>query len=390
MIASNATIGIVGAGTMGSGIALVAAQNGHSVIVFDSRNQGLLNAQSFWKQNLEKLVEKNKLTKDQSESILLRLKTVDSIDQLSGCSLVIEAAVEAADVKAKIFEELEKACAVGAILATNTSSLSVTSIAASCKNPERIAGLHFFNPATIMPLVEVIPALQSKDGIVNDLVSLMKSWSKVPVIAKDTPGFIVNRIARPFYGEAIRIYEEGLADFATIDHAMKTIGRFKMGPFELMDLIGNDVNFSVTKTVWEQMFFDGRYTPSITQKRLFEAGHFGRKSGRGYYNYQGSAALPTPSEDSELHQRIFMRIISMLINEAVHALHCNVASVEDIELAMLRGVNYPAGLLEWCNRLGADKVYAEVKSLHDVYLEERYRPSPLLRKHAIEKKLFNV
>lgn len=213
----------------------------------------------------------------------------------------------------------------------------------------------------------------------------MRAWGKTPVTCKDTPGFIVNRVARPFYGEAIRIFEEGIADMATIDRAMKSVGGFRMGPFELMDLIGNDINFTVTKTVWECFFFDPRYRPSITQQRQVEAGWLGRKSGRGYYDYRPEnqpASVQVPNDDPALSRAIVDRILVMLINEAVDALHCGLATREDIDLAMTKGVNYPKGLLQWCEELGAQVVLARLEGLQHRYGEDRYRPSPLLRAWA--------
>jgi 3-hydroxybutyryl-CoA dehydrogenase len=322
------------------------------------------------------------MTSEQSDEIYSRVTKADNLSAFVSCDLVIEAIVEDLSVKQKVFFELETIVSKDAILASNTSSLSITSIASSCKHPERIIGIHFFNPATILPLVEIIPAIQTNSAIVEPCRALIESWKKIPVIAKDTPGFIVNRIARPFYGEAIRIYEEGIADFATIDWAMKEIGGFKMGPFELMDLIGNDVNYKVTETVWTQLFFDPKYRPSLTQKRLYEAGYFGRKSGRGYYSYQEGAVNPEPKKDTELGRMIFYRIICMLINEAADALQFNIASKKDIELAMTKGVNYPKGLLAWADELGIDKVTLQLEELQFKYAEDRYRVSPVLKQYT--------
>ena len=230
--------------------------------------------------------------------------------------------------------------------------------------------------------------MQTGKELPEYMYQLMKQWGKAPVVAKDTPGFIVNRVARPFYGEALRIMEEGIADMATIDEAMTVLGGFRMGPFTLMDYIGHDVNYVVTETVFQSFFYDARYKPSFSQKRLLEAGWLGRKSGRGFYNYtSGSAPLPTV-QDKALQQQIMERIVFMLINEAVDAFYWQVASKEDIDQAMTKGVNYPKGLLQWCDELGADYVLAGLESLYSHYREDRYRPSPLLRKHGIEKRRF--
>ena len=214
-------------------------------------------------------------------------------------------------------------------------------------------------------------------------MQLMKAWGKIPVQCKDTPGFIVNRVARPFYGEAIRIFEEGIADMATIDEAMRGAG-FKMGPFELMDLIGNDINFAVTKSVFEAFFFDPRYKPSITQQRQVESGRLGRKTGRGFYNYAAGATMPEPVASDTLHRTISERIVVMLMNEAVDALHLNVANAEDLDLAMTKGVNYPKGLLAWADEWGAERCLTALEALQTEYSEDRYRPSPLLRRKVRE------
>ena len=237
-----------------------------------------------------------------------------------------------------------------------------------------------------MPLVEIIPAVQTSENTLNKAKSIIDSWKKETVVAKDTPGFIVNRVARPFYGEAIKIYEEGVADFATIDWALKEIGGFRMGPFQLMDYIGNDINYTVTETVFSSFYFDSRYKPSFTQKRMMEAGYLGRKSGRGYYNYANE--MPEANEDRELGKKILWRILAMLINEAADALFLKIATKEDIDLAMTKGVNYPKGLLSWADEIGIENVLQQLEDLQAEYGEDRYRPSPLLKRMAKENKTF--
>ncbi|MCB0698283.1 MAG: 3-hydroxybutyryl-CoA dehydrogenase [Chitinophagales bacterium] len=377
----DSIIGVIGAGAMGSGIAQVAAMAGHNVVLFDTNEAALDKSRVGLEKVLSRLVEKGKI--ESVASITSKYTYASDLSAFRECSLVIEAIIENLDVKKKVFAEVEHVVSADCVLASNTSSLSVTSIAAACKSAERVLGLHFFNPAPLMALVEVVPAVQSDDAIVQECKALMNEWKKVPVIAKDTPGFIVNRVARPFYGEAIRMMEEGIADAATIDWAMTEIGGFRMGPFTLTDYIGHDVNYVVTETVFQSFFYDPRYKPSFSQKRLLEAGWLGRKSGRGFFNYAEGAVQLEANKDETLGRNIVERIVAMLINEAVDALHLNIASAQDLELAMTKGVNYPKGLLAWCDEWGADKVLNILDGLYNEYHEDRYRASVLLRRAAI-------
>ncbi|MCB9223379.1 MAG: NAD(P)-binding domain-containing protein [Crocinitomicaceae bacterium] len=381
-------ISILGAGSMGSGIAQVAAQSGHQVVLADTKQDQLEKAKSSLEKIMGKLVEKGKMTAEEAKTIQNRINYSIDINDFEGSGLVIEAIVENLDIKKQVFEQFESIVHDDCILATNTSSLSVASIAAACKKADRVIGIHFFNPAPLMPLVEIIPAVQTSAETTKISRDLIDSWGKVTVLAKDTPGFIVNRVARPFYGEALRIYEEGVADFATIDWAMTELGEFRMGPFTLMDYIGNDVNYTVTESVFAAFYYDPRYKPSFTQKRHSEAGWYGRKSGRGYYNYAEGAVLPEPNKDEVLGHKILNRILVMLINEAVDAVFLNIASPEDVDLAMTKGVNYPKGLLKWADEIGLEKVLADLETLHHEYGEDRYRPSVLLRRMVREKKNF--
>ncbi len=381
---NNMIIGIIGSGAMGAGIAQVAAMAGHKVVVYDNNTAALDKAKNSLTATLQKLQEKRKIAN--AAEIIGRFSFANDVAAFAGCGLVIEAIVEKLEIKKAVFTEVEKVVSADCVLASNTSSLSITSIAAACKNPSRVIGLHFFNPAPVMALVEIIPAIQTKSTLVPAAVDLMKEWGKTPVIAKDTPGFIVNRVARPFYGEAIRIYEEGIADMATIDWAMTEIGGFRMGPFTLMDYIGHDVNYVVTETVFQSFFYDPRYKPSFSQKRLLEAGWLGRKSGKGFYNYAEGSTLPEPNKDMVLGTEIFERILAMLINEAADALYLNIASANDLEIAMTKGVNYPKGLLQWCNEWGPDKCLEKLDNLYHLYHEDRYRASALLRKQAMGNK----
>ena len=381
-------IGVVGCGTMGSGIAQVAATAGHQVFVYDKNSEQIYKASEKLKKIMARLVEKGKYSQEDADGIVERVKFVDDLSVFSNCGLVIEAIIENIEIKHTLFKELEAVVGKGCILASNTSSLSVASIASVLENPERAIGLHFFNPAPLMPLVEVVPCVQTRDGLADECKKMMEDWGKSPAIVKDTPGFIVNRVARPFYGEALRIYEEGIADFATIDWAMTTLGGFRMGPFTLMDYIGNDVNYVVTETVFASFYYDQRYKPSFTQKRHAEAGFLGRKSGRGYFDYSEDASMPEANKDEALGQEILNRILAMLINEAVDAVFWNIASKEDIDLAMTKGVNYPKGLLAWADEIGLESVLQTLEKLQEQFGEDRYRPSYLMKKMVKEGKKF--
>jgi 3-hydroxybutyryl-CoA dehydrogenase len=381
-------IGIIGAGTMGSGIAQVAATAGCKVKLFDTNRNALEKAENTLEKILNRLVEKGRIDAAEKTRIQQNIQYVDSLSAFSNADLTMEAIVENLDVKKKVFQELEQIVPTDCIIASNTSSLSIASIAAALEKPERCIGIHFFNPAPLMKLVEVIPAIQTSAEVLRLSVETIKNWGKTVAIAKDTPGFIVNRVARPFYGEALRIYEEGIADFATIDKAMKTVGGFRMGPFELMDFIGNDVNYTVTETVFKAFYYDPRYKPAFTQKRFAEAGYLGRKSGKGYYDYSEESKKPEPLDDEGLQKKIFDRVLVMLINEAADALFWNIASAEDIDNAMTKGVNYPKGLLAWADEKGVEWCVEKMDALYDEYHEDRYRCSPLLRKMNRENQTF--
>ena len=380
-------VSVIGAGTMGVGIAQIAATNGYEVCLFDAFDGAIKNAQQQLTNILNRLVEKEKITETKKIEILAKIYFSKDLKDIKGSGLVIEAIIEDLKIKQKLFSDIEKLVDEKCIIASNTSSLSIASIGSACKKAERVIGIHFFNPAPLMPLVEIIPAVQTSEETLKSAKAMIDSWGKVTVVVKDTPGFIVNRVARPFYGESLRIYEEGIADFATIDWALKEIGGFKMGPFELMDYIGNDINYTVTETVFTSFYFDQRYKPSFTQKRMMEAGFLGRKSGRGYYDYS-LENLPKANEDRELGKKILWRVLSMLINEAADALFLKIASREAIDLAMTKGVNYPKGLLAWADEIGINNVLKQLEDLQKEYGEDRYRPSPLLKNMVKENKTF--
>lgn len=373
-------IGIIGAGTMGIGIAQVAATAGCKVVVYDAQAPQIDKALSGLEKTLQKLVEKAKISQGKATEIRNNISKAENLQGLKNSDLVIEAIIENKEIKTKVFTELENYVSEDCIIGSNTSSISITSLGAELKKPERFIGIHFFNPAPLMPLVEVIPSLLTEKSLAEKIYDLMKEWGKMPVIAKDIPGFIVNRIARPYYGEGLRIVEENIATPEQVDEAMRTLGNFKMGPFELMDLIGVDVNFAVTTTVYKDYFYDPKYKPSLLQQRMSEAKLHGRKTGKGFYDYSEGAEKPDAQKDDALYQQIFLRIISMLINEAVEAKRLGVANDEDIELAMQKGVNYPKGLLSWGKEIGYSKISETLQSLYEEYQEERYKQSPLLKK----------
>jgi 3-hydroxybutyryl-CoA dehydrogenase len=382
------SIGILGAGSMGSGIAQVAAAAGNQVVICDHLTPALNKCSKNLQATLKKLVEKGKLNDADAYALNSRIKYTDHMSEFRGCDMVIEAIVEDMEAKQVAFRSMEAIVEDDTIIASNTSSLSISAMGAPLRHPERVIGIHFFNPAPLMRLVEIIPAIQTSDTILEKARKTVEGWGKTTVVAQDTPGFIVNRVARPYYGESLRILEEGIADISTIDWAMREIGGFKMGPFELMDFIGNDINYTVTATVFEAFYYDPRYKPSFTQKRLMDAHYWGRKSGRGFYDYREGAVQPEPHKDEALGKTIVRRVVAMLINEAAEAYYLRVATRDDIELAMTQGVNYPKGLLHWADEIGIEELVNTLDTLYVEYLEDRYRCCPLLRKMVREGRTF--
>jgi 3-hydroxybutyryl-CoA dehydrogenase len=385
-LGTGGVVGVVGAGAMGSGIAQVAAAAGHRVVLGDVNAAAVERAHDGMRRSLARDVEKGRLERAAADATIARVSGAGDLgagfDRYAACGIVIEAVLEDLAVKRALFTALERVVGDDCILATNTSSLSIAAIGGQCRRPGRVVGVHFFNPAPVMPLVEIVPAITTDAEVRARATSLLTAWKKVTVVATDTPGFIVNRVARPYYGESLRLLEEGVADAPTIDWAMRELGGFRMGPFELMDFIGNDVNYAVTQSVFEGFFHDPRYKPAITQRRLVEAGLYGRKRERGYYDYHDGATRPEPTKDETLGRAIVDRVVAMLVNEAVDAVYLRVASPRDIETAMTRGVNYPRGLLAWGDEIGAATVLARLEALQAEYGEDRYRPSPLLRRRV--------
>jgi 3-hydroxybutyryl-CoA dehydrogenase len=381
-------VGVLGSGSMGSGIAQVAATAGHNVVLVDNNPEALNSAKSKLQKIMNRLIEKGRLDAQNAADIQERISYELSMDAFASCGLVIEAIIEDLDIKKTVFRRLEEIVSSDCLIASNTSSLSISAIGSALEKANRFLGIHFFNPAPLMKLVEIIPALQTSDSNLILARETINSWSKITVLAKDTPGFIVNRIARPFYSEALRMYDEGIADFATIDWALTEIAGFRMGPFTLMDYIGNDINYKVTETVYASFFYDGRFMPSFTQKRLADSGYYGRKAGRGYYDYSEGAEMPLANKDMDLGKQIADRVVVMLINLAADTLFMQVANESDIDLAMTKGVNYPKGLLAWANELGLQNCVDKLDALYDEYREERYRCCPLLRRMARDGQTF--
>lgn len=382
------TATVVGAGAMGSGIAQVLAQAGVRVNVYDTKDEALERAMQKMQATMDRLVEKGTFTSERAADILGHITPILYLREASDSDLVIEAIYENLEAKRSVFKTLDDVVSEGCILATNTSSLSIAAISAGVKNPARVIGLHFFNPAPLMPLVEIVPSLATDPQVLARCVASVAAWGKTGVVAKDSPGFIVNRVARPYYAEAMNILEEGLADVPTIDWAMTELAGFRMGPFALMDLIGHDVNYTVTETVWTQFYYSPRFRPNLSQKRLLEAGWLGKKTGRGFYDYRDGAHAQTPTKDTTLGEAIVHRILALLINEAADAIYRGIASPADLETAMTKGVNYPKGLLAWGQEWGFDRAEATLRALHSRTGDPRYFPNPLLQDWAAKAPTF--
>jgi 3-hydroxybutyryl-CoA dehydrogenase len=383
-------IGILGAGTMGAGIAQVAAERGIETVVHDPVDGAYQRAHERIAGFLARKVEKGQLDAAGAGAALTRLRAAGSIEELAAADLVVEAIPEDLDLKRDAFRRLDAAAERGTILATNTSSLSVAVIASATGHPERVAGMHFFNPVPLMALIEVVAGPLTNSSVAAATMAAAQRLGKTPVLVADTPGFIVNRVARPYYLEAMRVLADGVAGVDEIDAAMRDAG-FRMGPFELIDTIGADVNLAVSESVYEAFKHEPRYRPESVQRLVVEAGRLGRKSGAGFYDYaaDGSRGMPWAGlplgpfpDGAGSGEQISSRVVATLVNEAASAVADGVAEPESIDTAMRLGANYPAGPLEWGERIGLPRVVEILDRLAAQTPDGSYQVVPLLRSLA--------
>ncbi|QIN78753.1 3-hydroxybutyryl-CoA dehydrogenase [Rubrobacter marinus] len=372
-----AEVGVVGAGTMGAGIAESAALAGMSVVMLDVGEDALARGRQTIEKDLDRRVKKGRISEAERAGILGRVTPTTSMGDLAGIPLVVEAVVEDMDLKKKVFADLEGVVGEDAVLASNTSSLSVAGIATGVSRPERVVGMHFFNPVPAMKLVEVVSGPSTSPEAVRRTEEVSERLGKTPIRVSDTPGFVVNRVARPFYLEALRIVEAGGKPGA-VDAALRGAG-FRMGPLELADLIGMDVNLAVSESLFERYYFQPRFRPSFLQRSMVEAGTLGRKSGRGFYDYGGEGQREAEAEEGD--EAIALRVISCIVNEAFLALSEGVATAEDIDRAMKLGANYPKGPFEWAEEFGAGAIVRTLDGLREIH-GDAYLAAPSLRERA--------
>jgi 3-hydroxybutyryl-CoA dehydrogenase len=382
-------IGVLGAGTMGSGIAQLACRSGARTLLHDPIPEALQRGLERARDGLQKEAAKGRLTQEEAQAGIERLEAVDDLAAFAPCELVIEAVPERLDLKHDLYRQLSEIVSEECVLATNTSSLLVTAIAAGARSPERVVGMHFFNPAPIMRLLEVVAGEQSSEDALALAHETGEAMGKTVIRAQDGPGFLVNRCNRPFGLEALRLLQERIADIETIDRIIRVEGGFRMGPFELMDLVGVDTGLEISKSFYEQSFGEPRWRPSPIAARYVAAGRHGRKTGRGYYDYSSDPYRPPDPDppagdaaDAKVRPAaggVLERIVCQVINECAFALGEGVGSAEDIDTGMVLGLNYPRGPLAWADEIGLDHVLAVLDGLCEQYREERYRPAPVLR-----------
>jgi 3-hydroxybutyryl-CoA dehydrogenase len=365
-------IAVVGAGTMGVGIAQSAALAGLSTVMLDVQEDALARGRETMEGDLERRVERGRLSEDERREALDLVSTTTSLEACADAPLVVEAVIEDLEVKRRVFADLEAVVGRETVLATNTSSLSVAGIAAATERPERVVGMHFFNPVPAMRLVEIVGGPSTDASAARRAEEVAERLGKTPIRVSDTPGFIVNRVARPFYLEALRLVEEGVEP-GRIDAAIRGAG-FRMGPLELADLIGHDVNLAVSESLFERYYYQPRFRPSHLQRSMVEAGLLGRKSGRGFYDY----GAEKQEEVGEVAEHVALRVICCVVNEAYLALSEGVATAEDIDKAMKLGANYPRGPFEWAEEIGVQSILRMLDSLRDAY-GEAYIAAPSLR-----------
>jgi 3-hydroxybutyryl-CoA dehydrogenase len=396
-------VGVVGSGTMGAGIAQVAALGGYETIIYELDRKALDRGRDQLKSALRRGSERGRWSEQQAIDALARVESDMIIEVLKGCELVIEAAPEDLELKQNLFQRLAEVCGPATVLATNTSSLSVTAIASMVPIPERVVGMHFFNPPALMELVEVVAGDESREGALQGATEVARGMGRTPIRARDSVGFVANRCVRPFFLEALRMLAEGVASHDEIDRIIRLGAGLRMGPFELMDLIGIDVNFAVARSFWEQSFGEPRWRPSPIHERMVASGRLGRKSGRGFYSYEKDTPHRPRDPDVTVERPIFdeseleevagqlapvvlTRLGATIANEACFALGERVASAEDVNTAMRLGYNWPLGPLEWGERLGWSRALGLLEELRDLH-GEAYRPARTLRTAAAEGSL---